>query len=111
MLVASLQVAASKCCHAVAMPAGDPEPAAGRKGPYQAQPSLLLSARRTHAVAAAASDRLANPDRPWSRGLISARDPLRLAHRRDEERTDTWNTSGVYRFFLSDIRAKEGKRE
>lgn len=96
MLVASLQVAASKCCHAAAVPAGGPEPAAGHDVvPDQAQP--LLSARRTRA---AAPDRPANPGRPQSRGFLAGRNPLRLAHRRDEERTNTWNTSGMYRFFL-----------
>lgn len=98
MLVASLQVAASKCCHAAAMPAGGQEPAGGRdKDPDQAQ-SLLPAPRIRAAVAA---DRPANPDRPWSRGFRrTGCDTLRLAHRRDEERTDTWNTSGMYRFFL-----------
>lgn len=104
MLVASLQVAASKCCHAAAMPAGGPEPAAGHDVvPDQAEP--LLSARRTRA---AAPDRPANPGRPQSRGFLAARDPLRLAHRRDQERTNTWNTSGMYRFFLLGTRTGRG---
>lgn len=96
MLVASLQVAANKCCHAAAMPAGGPEPAAGHNVvPDQARP--LLSARATRA---AAPDRPAGPGRLQSRGFLAGRDSLRLAHRRDEERTNTWNTSGMYRFFL-----------
>lgn len=96
MLVASLQVAANKCCHAAAVPAGGQVPAAGHDVvPDQARP--LLPARRTRAVA---PDRPANPGRPQSRGFLAGRDPLRLAHRRDEERTNTWNTSGMYRFFL-----------
>ena len=96
MLVASLQVAASKCCHAAAMPAGGPEPAAGHDVvPDQADP--LLSARRTRTAAA---DRPVNLGRPQSCGFLAARDPLRFAHRRDEERTNTWDTSGMYRFFL-----------
>lgn len=96
MLVASLQVAASKCCHAAAMPAGGPEPAAGHDVvPDQADP--FLSARRTRT---AAPDRPANLGRPQSCGFLAGRDPLRLAHRRDEERTNTWDTSGMYRFFL-----------
>lgn len=96
MLVASLQVAASKCCHAAAVPAGGPEPAAGHDVlPDPARP--LFPARTTRA---AAPDRPANPGRLQSRGILAGRDSLRLAHRRDEERTNTWNTSGMYRFFL-----------
>jgi len=112
MLVASLQVAASKCCHAAAMPAGGQKPAAGRDAdPDQAQ--SLLPAPRIRAAAAA--DRPANPDRPWSRGLRrTGCDTLRLAHRRDEERTNTWNTSGMYRFFLLERplhRERKGEEE
>lgn len=96
MLVASLQVAASKCCHAVAMPAGGPEPAAGREDPKdQARPPLSRRIR--------AADRTANRDRLLPRRRqrsFPSRDTLRLAHRRDQERTDTRNTSGMYRFFL-----------
>lgn len=94
MLVASLQVVASKCCHAAAMPAGGPEPAAGREDPDRTQvyPALL---RRTRVA-----DRPAKPDRRRPGGL-SACDSLRVAHRGDQERTDTWNTSGMCRLFFS----------
>jgi len=94
MLVVSLQVAASKCCHAVAVPAGGPEPAAGpdTPDPNQARALLLAESARTRAA-----DRSADPDRPRPRGLVAACDSLRLAHRGDEERTDTRNTSGTYR--------------
>lgn len=104
MLVASLQVAANKCCHAAAVPAGGPEPAAGHDVvPDQARP--LLSARATRA----APDRPVGPaGRLQSRGFLAGRDSLRLAHRRDEERTNTWNTSGMYRFFLLGTRAGRG---
>ncbi|EZA58321.1 hypothetical protein X777_01278 [Ooceraea biroi] len=95
MLVASLQVAASKCCHAAAVPAGGPKLAAGLDTDPD-QTRSLLPERRTRAADRSAN----NPDRPEPRGLVSGCDPLRLAHRRDEERTDTWNTSGTYRFFL-----------
>lgn len=99
MLVASLQVAASKCCHAAAMPAGCPEPAAAGHDVVPDQVRPLLFAPRTRA--AAAPDRPANPGRPRTRRFLAGRDdPLRLAQRRDEERTNTWNTSGMYRFFL-----------
>lgn len=99
MLVASLQVAASKCCHAAAMPAGGPHLAAGRNSlsvDSDETTEPLLSSRRTRPAA-----RPVDPDRSRSRGFLSTCDSLRLAHRRDEERTDTWNTSGMcYRFFL-----------
>lgn len=90
MLVASLQVAASKCCHAAAMPAGGPELAAGSNEDSDRASGPLLSARRIRAAADPA-----RPGRSRSRGLIATCDPLRLAHRRDEKRTDTWNTSGM----------------
>jgi len=107
MLVVSLQVAASKCCHAVAVPAGGPEPAAGpdTPDPNQARALLLAESARTRAGDRSAVD----PDRPRPRGLVTACDPLRLAHRGDQERTDTWNTSGTYRFLLLGIGQRVGE--
>lgn len=100
MLVASLQVAANKCCHAATMPAGGPEPAAGH--------DLVPDQTRPLHFAPAASDCPANSDRLLPRGFLAGHNSLRLAHRRDEERTNTWNTSGMYRFFLLGTRIREG---
>lgn len=102
MLVASLQVAANKCCHAAAVPAGGPEPAAGHD-PLPDQTRPLHPAPRT-----AAPDCPAYSGRLHPRGFLAGHDSLRLAHRRDEERTNTWNTSGMYRFFLLGTTVREG---
>lgn len=84
MLLASLRVAASKCCHALAMPAGGQEEAAGHE--------VLEQIEKLPRV-----DYYPRVDR--SRGIASCHaDPLRFAHRRDQERTDTWDSSGMYRF-------------
>ena len=84
MLLASLRVAASKCCHALAMPAGGQEEAAGHEVLEQIEKLPRADYHR-------------RADRP--RGIASCHaDPLRFAHRRDQERADTWHSSGVYRF-------------
>lgn len=93
-------MAASKCCHAVTMPAGGPEPAAAHYDP-EIRPDRRIYLR---------SSRIPATDHPADRDQdtcgISDCDTLRIAHRRDQERTDTWNTSGRYlyhRFRKSDI--------
>lgn len=81
MLLASLRVAASKCCHALAMPAGGQEEAAGHEVVER-----IENLPRVHH-----RDRVVGP-----RGIASRHaDPLRFAHRRDEERPDTRYSSGT----------------
>lgn len=82
MLLASLRVAASKCCHALAMPAGGQEEAAGHEVLEQIE-QLPPRVDCLHRVA-----RL--------REIASSHaDPIRFANRRDQERTGSWNTSGM----------------
>lgn len=84
MLLASLRVAASKCCHALAMPAGGQEEAAGHEVLEQIE-NLPRADYNPRA------------DRPRRIASCHA-DPLRFAHHRDQERADTWHSSGMYRF-------------
>lgn len=81
MLLASLRVAASKCCHALAMPAGGQEEAAGHEVVERIENLPRVDHR----------DRVAGP-----RGIASRHsDPLRFAHSRDQDRADTWYSSGL----------------
>lgn len=101
MLLASLRVAASKCCHALAMPAGGQEEAAGHEVIERIEDLPRVDHR----------DRVAGP-----RGIASRHsDPLRFAHSRDEERADTWYSSGTCALYIDfipfDARSSERGRE